>query len=78
MRTREKTLTVMMTEDELRKAHALADADDTSVGAYVRKVIEQHFSARFGSIPPPSVKLKPGPRKKTNTTRSETKRGNRP
>jgi hypothetical protein len=65
MRTRNKTLTVMMTEEELRKAHALADADDTSVGAYVRKFLEAHFAARFGSIPPPAAKLKPGPKKTT-------------
>jgi hypothetical protein len=67
MTNREKTLTVKLTEDELRKAHAIADAGDESIGRYLRRVIAHDYERRFGDAAPPNVTFKPGPHPKKKT-----------
>lgn len=61
MTDRTRTLTVKVSDDELARAHALADAGDESIGRLVRKFIRDAYGARFGDSPPPKPKLKPGP-----------------
>lgn len=64
MTERTKTLTIKVSEDELYRAHAIADAGDESIGRYVRRVIAHDYERRFGDAPPPKAKLKPGPGKR--------------
>jgi hypothetical protein len=65
MTERTRTLTIKVSEDELHKAHAIADAGDESIARYFRRVIAHDFDRRFGDAPPPKAKLKPGPSRKT-------------
>ena len=55
-----------MSAAELRKAHALADAGDESIGRYPRRVTSD-YERRFGDALPPEVALKPGPGKRTKS-----------
>lgn len=65
MNPRQKTLSVKLSETELLRAHALADAGDESIGRYIRRVINADYERRFGDAPPPAAKLKPGPGTRT-------------
>lgn len=47
-----------MTDTELRRAHALADAGDESIGRYLRRVVNVDYERRFGDAPPPAAKLR--------------------
>jgi hypothetical protein len=58
MKERRRTLTVKMTDDELAKAHAVAEAGDESVGRYLRRVVASDYERRFGQAPPPKPKLR--------------------
>ncbi len=72
MREREHTLSVRCYPDEIAKAHALADADDVSIGHAVRKWIVESYAARFGAAAPPTVTLRPGPgRRRTKRTKAK-------
>jgi hypothetical protein len=61
MTNREHTLSVKLSPEEIAKAHALADADDASIGQVVRRWIRESYAARFGEAAPPTVTLRPGP-----------------
>lgn len=61
MNERPRTLTIRLTDIELAKAHALADAGDESIGRYLRRAITSDYERRFGDAPPPTPKLRPGP-----------------
>ena len=63
MTDRDKTWTCKLTEVELLRAHALADAGDESVGRFVRRIINSEYERRFGDAPPPKAKLRKGPKK---------------
>lgn len=58
MKERRRTLTVKMTDEELAKAHAVAEAADESVGRYLRRVVTSDYERRFGQSPPPALKLR--------------------
>lgn len=64
MTSREHTLSVRLSPEEIAKAHALADADDASIGQVVRKFIRERYAERFGENAPPTVALRPGPKKR--------------
>lgn len=53
MLTRTRTLTVKVTDDELARVHALAEAGDESVGRLVRRWIDVDYRRRFGDDAPP-------------------------
>lgn len=53
MTDRPRTLTIKMSDDELAKAHAVAEAGDESIGRYLRRVVEHDYERRFGQAPPP-------------------------
>jgi hypothetical protein len=63
MTDRQRTLTVKMTDTELHRAHALADAGDESIGRFLRRVLNNEYERRFGDAPPPKAKLRKGPGK---------------
>ena len=65
MTERHRTLTVKMTDTELLRAHALADAGDESVGRYLRRLINNESARRFGDAPPPQANLRKGPGKRS-------------
>lgn len=50
-----------MTDGELHMAHAVAEAEDESIGRYLRRVVSADYARRFGDAPPPEAKLRPGP-----------------
>lgn len=58
MNERRRTLTVKMSDDELAKAHAIAEAGDESVGRYLRRVVAADYERRFGQAPPPPPRLR--------------------
>ena len=58
MTERHRTLTVKMSDDELAKAHAIAEAGDESIGRYLRRVVVADYERRFGQAPPPKPKLR--------------------
>jgi hypothetical protein len=60
MTERPRTLTIRMTDAELAKAHAIAEAGDESIGRYIRRVVSADYERRFGETPPPKVTPKPG------------------
>lgn len=60
MLTRERTVSVMMTEEERRRAHALADAGDESIGRWFRRLVNVEYERRFGDAPAPDAKAKVG------------------
>lgn len=59
---RPRTLTIKMSDDELARAHAVADANDESIGRWLRRVVAHDYERRFGEAPPPPITLRPGPR----------------
>lgn len=61
MTNREHTLSVRLSPEEIAKVHALADADDVSIGQAVRRWIRESYTAKFGDVAPPTVTLRPGP-----------------
>lgn len=63
MTDRPRTLTIKMTDNELAKAHALAEAGDESIGRFMRRTIASEYERRFGDAAPPTPSLKHGPRK---------------
>lgn len=67
MTNREHTLSVRLSPEEIAKAHALADADDASIGQVVRRWIRETYAAKFGDAPPPTVILRPGPGRQRRT-----------
>lgn len=58
MPDRNRTLTVKMSDEELAKAHAVAEAGDESIGRYLRRVVANDYERRFGQATPPKPKLK--------------------
>lgn len=66
MLTRERTLTVMLTEEERRRAHALADAGDESIGRWLRRVVNGEYERRFGDAPAPAATARVGSPKEIN------------
>ena len=58
MTERPRTLTIRMTEAELAKAHAIADAGDEPISRYLRRVVIADYERRFGEAPPPTPKLR--------------------
>jgi hypothetical protein len=58
MTERPRTLTIRMTDAELAKAHAIADAGDESIGRYLRRVVSADYERRFGDAPPPALREK--------------------
>lgn len=62
---REHTLSIRLNATELAQVHHLAEVDDVSIGQAVRRWIRETYAARFGEAAPPTVKLRPGPRRRT-------------
>lgn len=62
MKARPHNLVVPTTRDELLKLHAIAESEDTSISAIVRRWIDRNYSRAFGDVAPPEVKLRKGPR----------------
>ena len=60
MQTRDRTLSLKLSSDEILRAHALADAGDESVGRYVRRLLAREYERLFGDAPPPKVKTRMG------------------
>lgn len=54
MQTRDKTLSMKLSDLELLQAHALADQTDESVGRYLRRLIAREYARLFGDAPPPA------------------------
>ena len=68
MQPRPRTLSLKMTDEEILKAHALADASDESVGRFVRQLLAREYLKHFGQQPPPEVPTRMGrPRAKAST-----------
>jgi len=64
MMDRTRTLSLRLSDEEVLKAHALADANDESVGRFMRALLNQAYAKMFGLRPPPKVKTRMGrPRK---------------
>ena len=69
MQTRDKTLSLKMTDDELLRAHALADQTDESIGRYLRRLMAREYARLFGDAPPPAKVTRMGrPRNATLQT----------
>jgi hypothetical protein len=60
MTSRERTVSIKMTEEERRRAHALADAGDESIGRWLRRLVNVEYERRFGQAPAPEAKARIG------------------
>jgi hypothetical protein len=54
MQSRDKTLSMKLSSEELLMAHACADQTDESVGRFMRRLIAREYARLFGDAPPPA------------------------
>lgn len=54
MQTRERVLTVKVSDLEWRRAHAIADVGDEPVSRWFRRLVNAEYERRFGDAPPPA------------------------
>jgi len=64
MTTRECNISIKLTDEERKRAHALADAGDESIGRWFRRIVNVEYERRFGQAPPPDAKKRMGRPKK--------------
>ncbi len=67
MTTREKTVSIKMTEEERRRAHAMANAGDESIGRWLRRLVNVEYERRFGQQPAPAATSRMGRPPRTAT-----------
>jgi hypothetical protein len=53
-------MVVRVDDDELARAHALAEAGDEPIATMFRRWIKERYVVRFGEAAPPVPKLKHG------------------
>ena len=60
MQTRTRNLVLRVSDEEICKAHAIADDRGESIATIYRSWLRETYRARFGDTTPPDVTLKFG------------------